>query len=49
MTARDVAKVQDLADAHPDRALALALDVTDPAAVVLEAWESTSLGTSFTS
>jgi NAD(P)-dependent dehydrogenase (short-subunit alcohol dehydrogenase family) len=29
VTARDVAKVQDLADAHPDTALALALDVTD--------------------
>ena len=29
VTARDVAKVQDLADDHPDTALALALDVTD--------------------
>jgi len=29
VTARDVAKVQDIADAHPDRALALPLDVTD--------------------
>ena len=29
VTARDVAKVQDLAEAHPDSALALALDVTD--------------------
>jgi NAD(P)-dependent dehydrogenase (short-subunit alcohol dehydrogenase family) len=29
VTARDVAKVQDLADAHPDSVLALALDVTD--------------------
>jgi NAD(P)-dependent dehydrogenase (short-subunit alcohol dehydrogenase family) len=29
VTARDVGKVQDLADAHPDTALALALDVTD--------------------
>lgn len=29
VTARDVAKVRDLADAHPDIALALALDVTD--------------------
>jgi NAD(P)-dependent dehydrogenase (short-subunit alcohol dehydrogenase family) len=29
VTARDVAKVQDLADAHPSTALALALDVTD--------------------
>ena len=28
-TARDVSKVADLADAHPDTALALALDVTD--------------------
>jgi NAD(P)-dependent dehydrogenase (short-subunit alcohol dehydrogenase family) len=27
-TARDVSSVEDLADAHPDRALALALDVT---------------------
>jgi NAD(P)-dependent dehydrogenase (short-subunit alcohol dehydrogenase family) len=33
VTARDVAKVQDLADAHPDNALALALDVTDDAQV----------------
>lgn len=33
VTARDVAKVQDLADAHPDHALALALDVTDDAQV----------------
>jgi NAD(P)-dependent dehydrogenase (short-subunit alcohol dehydrogenase family) len=33
VTARDVAKVQDLADAHPDTALALALDVTDDAQV----------------
>jgi NAD(P)-dependent dehydrogenase (short-subunit alcohol dehydrogenase family) len=33
VTARDVAKVQDLADAHPDAALALALDVTDDAQV----------------
>ena len=29
VTARDAASVQDLADAHPDTALALALDVTD--------------------
>jgi NAD(P)-dependent dehydrogenase (short-subunit alcohol dehydrogenase family) len=29
VTARDVTTVQDLADAHPDRALAVALDVTD--------------------
>jgi NAD(P)-dependent dehydrogenase (short-subunit alcohol dehydrogenase family) len=29
VTARDVTKVQDLADAHPDPVLALALDVTD--------------------
>jgi len=29
VTARDVTKVQDLADAHPDAALAVALDVTD--------------------
>ena len=33
VTARDAASVQDLADAHPDTALALALDVTDPASV----------------
>jgi NAD(P)-dependent dehydrogenase (short-subunit alcohol dehydrogenase family) len=33
VTARDAAKVQDLADAHPDSALALSLDVTDPAQV----------------
>jgi NAD(P)-dependent dehydrogenase (short-subunit alcohol dehydrogenase family) len=30
VTARDVAAVRDLADAHPERALALPLDVTDP-------------------
>ena len=28
-TARDVSQVQDLADAHPDTALAVTLDVTD--------------------
>jgi NAD(P)-dependent dehydrogenase (short-subunit alcohol dehydrogenase family) len=33
VTARDITKVQDLASAQPDRALALALDVTDTAAV----------------
>jgi len=33
VTARDAAKVQDLADAHPDTALALSLDVTDNAQV----------------
>jgi len=33
VTARDAAKVQDLADAHPDTALALSLDVTDSAQV----------------
>ncbi|MFF0905394.1 UNVERIFIED_CONTAM: oxidoreductase [Kocuria sp. CPCC 205316] len=33
VTARDVAKVQDLADAHPHTALALTLDVTDDAQV----------------
>ncbi|WP_432546040.1 oxidoreductase [Kineococcus sp. SYSU DK004] len=33
VTARDASSVQDLADAHPDRALALALDVTDTARV----------------
>ena len=29
VTARDTAKVQDLVDAHPDTAVALALDVTN--------------------
>ena len=33
VTARDVAKVQDLADANPDHVLALPLDVTDDAQV----------------
>ncbi|WP_327672723.1 MULTISPECIES: oxidoreductase [unclassified Streptomyces] len=33
VTARSVDKVQDIADAHPDTALALALDVTDSAEV----------------
>lgn len=33
VTARDVTKVQDLAEKHPDTALALALDVTDDAQV----------------
>ncbi|OBF13100.1 short-chain dehydrogenase/reductase [Mycobacterium sp. ACS4054] len=33
VTARDAAKVADLVDAAPDRALALTLDVTDPAHV----------------
>jgi NAD(P)-dependent dehydrogenase (short-subunit alcohol dehydrogenase family) len=33
VTARDVAKVEDLAKAYPDTALAVALDVTDPAQV----------------
>jgi NAD(P)-dependent dehydrogenase (short-subunit alcohol dehydrogenase family) len=33
VTARDVANVQDLVDAHPETALGLALDVTDPAQV----------------
>lgn len=33
VTARQAAKVQDLADAHPDTALALALDVTDESQV----------------
>lgn len=33
VTARDVASVQDLADAHPETALAVALDVTDDAQV----------------
>src|SRR3954467_12552229 len=31
VTARDVSAVQDLAENHPDTALPLALDVTDPA------------------
>ncbi|HEY0936577.1 MAG TPA: oxidoreductase [Trebonia sp.] len=34
VTARDVAKVQDIAGAHPGNALALPLDVTDDAQVV---------------
>lgn len=33
VTARDAATVADIVDAHPDTALAVALDVTDPAAV----------------
>ena len=33
ITARDVATVEDLAAAHPDTALALPLDVTDPVAI----------------
>src|ERR1700758_448144 len=33
VTARDVAKVADLADATPERVLAVALDVTKPAQV----------------
>ena len=33
VTARDAGRVQDLADAHPDTAMALALDVTDPVQV----------------
>ncbi|GAA3721016.1 oxidoreductase [Gordonia hankookensis] len=33
VTARDVAKVQDLVDRHPDTALAVALDVTDSSQV----------------
>ena len=33
VTARDVASVQDLAEAHPDTAVAVALDVTDDAQV----------------
>jgi NAD(P)-dependent dehydrogenase (short-subunit alcohol dehydrogenase family) len=37
VTARDAASVQDLAKAHPDTALALALDVTDPAQVAAAA------------
>jgi NAD(P)-dependent dehydrogenase (short-subunit alcohol dehydrogenase family) len=34
VTARDVATVRDLAEAHPDTVLALSLDVTDPARVI---------------
>ncbi len=34
VTARDADRVRDIADAHPDTALACALDVTDPAQVV---------------
>jgi NAD(P)-dependent dehydrogenase (short-subunit alcohol dehydrogenase family) len=37
VTARDAASVQDLAKAHPDTALALALDVTDSAQVAAAA------------
>jgi NAD(P)-dependent dehydrogenase (short-subunit alcohol dehydrogenase family) len=37
VTARDAASVQDLAKAHPDTALALALDVTEPAQVAAAA------------
>jgi NAD(P)-dependent dehydrogenase (short-subunit alcohol dehydrogenase family) len=37
VTARDVAGVRDLADAHPGTALALALDVTDAAQVAVAA------------
>ena len=33
VTARDAANVQDLVDAYPDTALALALDVTEDAQV----------------
>jgi NAD(P)-dependent dehydrogenase (short-subunit alcohol dehydrogenase family) len=35
VTARDVSRVQDLAEVHPDRALAVALDVTDPGQVAV--------------
>jgi NAD(P)-dependent dehydrogenase (short-subunit alcohol dehydrogenase family) len=37
VTARDAASVRDLAEAHPETALALALDVTDPAQVTAAA------------
>jgi NAD(P)-dependent dehydrogenase (short-subunit alcohol dehydrogenase family) len=37
VTARDAGSVQDLAKAHPDTALALALDVTEPAQVAAAA------------
>src|SRR5262245_35043204 len=33
VTARDAAAVHDIVEAHPERGLALALDVTDPAEV----------------
>jgi NAD(P)-dependent dehydrogenase (short-subunit alcohol dehydrogenase family) len=33
VTARDTAKVADLADAHPDQVLAVALDVTQPSTI----------------
>ena len=33
VTARDVSKVQDLVDSHPQSALGVALDVTDPSDV----------------
>lgn len=47
--------MQDVADSHPDTALALALDVTDPAQVrsvvvpaeELQTWQSLTLSTGF--
>jgi NAD(P)-dependent dehydrogenase (short-subunit alcohol dehydrogenase family) len=42
VTARDAGSVRDLADAHPDTALAVALDVTDPAQVTAAAAAATS-------
>jgi NAD(P)-dependent dehydrogenase (short-subunit alcohol dehydrogenase family) len=41
VTARDVTTVQDLADAHPDAALAVPLDVTDDAQVAAAVAEAT--------
>jgi NAD(P)-dependent dehydrogenase (short-subunit alcohol dehydrogenase family) len=42
VTARDAANVQDLADRYPEHALALDLDVTDPAQVGLAVDEATA-------
>src|SRR5690242_8686414 len=40
VTARDVSRVADLAEAAPDRVLAVALDVTNPAQVVSAAHQA---------
>lgn len=42
VTARDAANVQDLTDTYPEHALALDLDVTDPAQVSLAVDEATA-------
>ncbi|MFG1610982.1 oxidoreductase [Actinoplanes sp. NPDC049265] len=42
VTARDAGSVRELADAYPDTALAVALDVTDPAQVAAAAAAATS-------